>query len=70
MKDTVWGALNLVFELGYMIAIPIVVLGFGGALLDKKYDTSPLFILIGIVIAVLISSIAVYKKIKEISEEN
>lgn len=68
MKDTIWGAVNLVFELGYMIAIPIVVLGFGGAFLDKKYGTSPLFILLGIVISVTISSISVYKKVKSLTK--
>lgn len=66
MKSPIWSALNLAFELGYLIAIPIAVLGFGGALLDKKFGTSPLFILIGVALAATVSGLAVYKKVKEI----
>ena len=43
-----WSAVGLAWELGYMIAIPAVVLGFGGAYLDKYLQTSPLFMLIGL----------------------
>lgn len=61
-----FNALSLAWELGYIIAIPIVVLGFGGALLDKKYATSPLFLLTGILLSILISSIGIYRKAKTI----
>lgn len=67
-KSPIWEALNLAWELGYMIAIPIVLLGFGGAFLDKKVGTSPLFLLTGIVLSIIISGIAVYKKIKNIEK--
>ncbi|MBI2638654.1 AtpZ/AtpI family protein [Candidatus Peregrinibacteria bacterium] len=67
MKSTLWSALNLAWELGYTIAIPIVILGFGGAWLDKKLESSPLLLLAGIILSVIISSIAVYRKIKRIS---
>ena len=69
MKDTAWSALNLAFQLGYLIALPIAFLGFGGALLDKKLNTSPLFLLIGVVLAATISSLAVYKKVKSINSQ-
>lgn len=67
-KSPLWEALNLAWELGYLIAIPIVLLGFGGAFLDKKVDTSPLFLLVGIGLSIIISGIAVYKKIKNIEK--
>lgn len=67
-KNPLWQALNLAWELGYIIALPIVILGFGGAWLDKKLGTPPLFILIGILVSLLISGIGVYRKIKEISK--
>lgn len=66
MKNSLWQALNLAWELGYLIALPIAVLGFGGAWLDKKLGTIPLFLLIGIITSVIFSSIAIYRKIKTI----
>lgn len=63
-----WEALGFAWELGYTIAIPIALLGFGGAMLDKKLSTTPLFILIGIIISLTISSIAVYRKVKMINK--
>lgn len=62
--NPIWEGLNLAWELGYLIAIPAAAFSFGGAYLDKKIGTSPLFLLIGIGLALVISSIAVYKKTK------
>ena len=67
MKDGMWSALNLAWELGYTIALPIVVLGFGGAWLDKKLATSPAFILMGIGLSMIVSGVAIYRKIKDVS---
>ena len=55
-------ALSLAWELGYTIAIPIVIFAFLGRFLDKKFDSSPWLILIGIFLALLISGFAVTKK--------
>ena len=54
--------------MGYTIAIPIVTLGFGGAYLDKKFSTSPLFLLIGITVSLILSGMGIYRKIKEINK--
>ena len=59
-------ALSLVFELGYIIALPIVILALGGRLLDRKLDSSPAFLLLGISIAILLSSYLVHQKMKKI----
>lgn len=67
MKNSLWSALNLAWELGYTIALPIALLGFGGAWLDKKFGTSPWIILLGIAISLLVSGIAVYRKVKSLS---
>ncbi len=60
--DSIFPVLSLVFELGYIIAIPIVGFALGGRLLDNKLDTSPLFILGGIFISIILTSYFVYKK--------
>lgn len=67
MKNNLWSVLNLAWELGYTIALPIAILGFGGAMLDKKVGTSPLFLLIGIALSIIVSGVAVYRKIKKIN---
>ncbi len=56
--------LGLVSQIGYLIAIPAVLLGFGGAYLDKTLSTSPLFILIGLMLAILTSSLSIWRRIK------
>ena len=60
-----WSALSLAFELGYIIALPLVIAGVGGRFLDHRYGTSPLFILGGITLAVVITSVWLVFKLKD-----
>ena len=62
-------ALSLAWDLGYIIALPIVILGFGGAYADKHFTSSPLFLLIGIGLALTITAIGVYRKVMMIMVE-
>ena len=55
-------AFGLAWEMGYLLAIPLVALALAGRLLDKYYETSPLFLLIGIVLSIIISSVLLAKK--------
>ena len=59
-------SLGLAGQMGFLIAIPAVVLGFFGAYLDKYFGTSPLFIISGFILAFAISAFAIVKKVKEI----
>lgn len=68
-KSIFFQALSLSWELGYMIAIPLVALALGGRFFDNKYDSSPIFLMAGIVLALLISGILVFRKSKKILEE-
>lgn len=61
--------LSLAWELGYIIAGPLVVLAFLGRFLDKKYESSPIFLLSGILLAIVVSSIMVFRKTKKIMED-
>ncbi len=56
--------LGLAGEIGYLIAIPAVLFGFGGAYLDKHLGTSPLFIMLGFAIALSSSMLAIWHRIK------
>ncbi len=59
-------AVRLAWSFGYIIAIPAVLFGFGGAYLDKAQGTSPLFLLLGLALAMALSGIGVYRKVREI----
>ncbi len=59
-------ALGIVWELGYLIAVPAVLLGFGGAYVDKYFHTSPVFLLSGLFFAVVASSAGVYRMIRNL----
>lgn len=65
-NENLWSAIYLAWELGYSIAIPLVCLALFGRFLDKKLDTSPWLLLIGILFSILISSYLVYKKTLDI----
>ncbi len=58
--------IGFAWELGYTIAIPAVLFGIGGAYADKYLNTSPLFLLLGFVIAFMTSIVGVTQKIREI----
>lgn len=60
----------IVSELGFMIAIPLVVLVVIGVRLDRYFNTTPLFIIIAILVAPIISGVAVWRKIKSINVTN
>lgn len=57
---------SLALELGYMVAIPIVAFALVGRLIDKKLDSSPWFLLLGIIISIVVSTYWIYKKTTDI----
>jgi len=67
--DSSWSALGLAWELGYTIAVPLVLFALAGRFLDKKLGTSPFLLLAGILISIGVTSWLVYKKTKEIIEK-
>ena len=67
--DRRWSIISLAWELGYLITIPIVLLAFGGKLLDDKLNTSPWMLLTGIIISIIITSWLVYKKTISVIKE-
>lgn len=67
-RSAMWLALDVAYQLGYLIALPIVILGFGGAYADKQFGTSPIFLLIGIVLSFIITTVGAFRKIKDITD--
>jgi F0F1-type ATP synthase assembly protein I len=61
-KNDSWSAVSFAWELGYSIAIPLVLFAIGGRYLDKKLGTSPWLLLGGLFISIIISSFIVYRK--------
>lgn len=57
-----FSALNFAWELGYIIALPLVIFALGGRFLDKYFNSSPLFLIAGLIFSFIISSIAAYRK--------
>lgn len=64
-KSIFWQAVGLVFKFGYTITIPLIALALAGRFLDKKFNSSPLLLLTGIVLSLIVSSIVLLIKVKQ-----
>ncbi|MBI4599803.1 AtpZ/AtpI family protein [Candidatus Uhrbacteria bacterium] len=53
---------GLALQMGYLIAIPLVVFALLGRFVDSALGSSPLFFLMGILFAITCSTVLVYKK--------
>lgn len=65
----IWYALGLLGHLGFIIALPLVILGLIGRYLDKKFDSSPWLLLAGLFVSMIISGVAVYRKTIQITKQ-
>ncbi|PKL72474.1 hypothetical protein CVV26_01450 [Candidatus Kuenenbacteria bacterium HGW-Kuenenbacteria-1] len=61
-KENFLTTLSLAWELGYLIALPLIFFALVGHFLDKYFFTSPWLFLFGILLAIIISVYIVYKK--------
>ena len=55
--------LSVALEMGFIIALPIVLLGFGGKWLDQRFHTR-IFVYIAIVLSLLLSGLWLYRSLK------
>lgn len=63
-------ALSLAWQLGFLIAVPIggfLILGFW---LDKKFNTSPLSLIIGVILGIVITIYEVYHLLVPLIKNN
>lgn len=68
-KQDSWSAVGFAWELGYSIAIPLVIFTLGGRLLDKKLGTSPWLLLAGLFISIVVTFYIVYQKLMVIIKD-
>lgn len=68
---------RLALELGFIIAIPIVVFGLLGKYLDERFGADPIFKLAGLVLAITVTTIwltrrfsEIFRAMKESSKQN
>lgn len=62
-----WAAIGLAWQLGYTVAVPLVLLALGGRFLDRKFGTTPWLLLVGITLALIASGIGVARKVRAIT---
>jgi ATP synthase protein I len=62
-KQNSWSAVGFAWELGYSIAIPLVIFTLGGKFLDKKMGTSPWLLLFGMFLSIGVTFYIVYIKL-------
>lgn len=55
---------SIAFELGFIIALPVVAFGWLGKWLDAKLGTFPIMTLIGIFTAIVSTSVWIYRKFR------
>ena len=56
--------ISIAFELGFIIALPIVAFGYAGKWLDARLGTEPWLTLVGIALAIISTSVWMYRKFK------
>lgn len=61
-----WQLVSIASELGFIIALPLVALGFAGKWLDNKFGTEPWITLAGILLAIVLTTTWLTKRIKSI----
>jgi hypothetical protein len=54
----------IAFELGFIIALPIIAFGTLGKWLDARAGTEPLLTLVGVLAAIVSTSVWIYRKFK------
>ncbi|OGL85987.1 hypothetical protein A3I40_00440 [Candidatus Uhrbacteria bacterium RIFCSPLOWO2_02_FULL_48_12] len=67
MPKNVWQALGLAWELGFIIAIPLVIFGSIGKYADGQLGTTPWLTLSGVFLAMATTIVWLYKQFKSLT---
>lgn len=58
-----WKYLTIVGQIGFIIAIPVVVLTLTGHYLDERLGTSPWLLISAIILSLVVSSLILYSRV-------
>ncbi len=62
-------AIKIAGYFGATIAIPVVVSALIGQKMDSFYGTRPLFLIIGMILAAILTGLLIYKKAKKYGQQ-
>ena len=62
-------AMKIAGDFGATIAIPVVISALIGQKMDSLYGTRPLFLIIGMVLAAILTGLLIYKKAKKYGQQ-
>jgi F0F1-type ATP synthase assembly protein I len=57
-----WQAMGFVWDVLFSITVPTVLFALGGRWLDQRWKTSPLFLVLGLVLSLGVAGLLVYRK--------
>ncbi len=61
--------LEFAWDLGFAVVIPLVLFILLGRFIDNKLNTSPIFLLSGIILSVFISGYGIYRSVSKYIEK-
>ena len=61
-----WRLASLGMEMGFIIAIPLLLLSLGGKWLDQRLNTTPWLAIAGILVAIASSTFWLTRRLKEL----
>lgn len=64
-----FNALRFAWDLGFTVAVPLVLLLLLGLYLDRKFSTAPLFVLASVIFSVVISSFSIYRIVMKVFKQ-
>ncbi|MFA5935287.1 MAG: AtpZ/AtpI family protein [Patescibacteria group bacterium] len=62
-------AVGIVWEVVVITVVPTIVFALGGRWLDRRYETTPLFLGIGLLFTLVVIAVLVMKRGKEIAKK-
>ncbi len=68
-KQYYWFALRIFGDFTFSLVVPVAIFAWLGNYLDNKYNTGPWLLIIGFVIAALVSAKIIYKKAHKLGKE-
>ena len=60
---------RIISEFSLIIAGPVVVFALLGKYLDQRYDSRPIFLVAGFVLAAALSAVTIYRRAKSFTEQ-